>query len=116
VPYIVIVGRFWQAESPDFPVGPFTTPAEALAEAKRIVERSLIELAMPGMSPGQLYDRYMRNGQYPRISSEGEAHHVEFDAESWAMQHVEAVVESLPRPERRWKWPRLSRRKRHDIS
>jgi hypothetical protein len=64
--------------------GIYATAEAAEAKCRASVDRSLAELREPGMSAGELYDRYVSFGEDPFIRVEGVGEAVEFSAWDYA--------------------------------
>ena len=72
--------------------GIFDTAEEAVAECRKLVDRSLIHESRPGISADALYDRYTSFGDDPFITViDGTDDRVHFSAWSYAKERCSVI-------------------------
>lgn len=92
--YTVMVDDNFHYMDPDerWEYGTYSTPEEAIAMCRQLVDRSLLEQYKPGMTAAELYELYVFFGDDPFIvGAEGSDERVPFSAREYASGRAEIL-------------------------
>lgn len=92
---IIVRDNFhYQDRDAEYEIDGADTAAEAISKCQQIVEQSLAEVALPGLSPGAIIKRYRLFGEDPFIvPPPGEE--AEFSAWTYAEERAPSYVRAL---------------------
>jgi hypothetical protein len=91
MPFLLVVGGRYDPLSSErrYEAGDFQNQDQALAAARKIIQRSLLECWREGMSTQTLFESYRASGEFPFMLSREEKKPLGFDPLAFAL--VEAV-------------------------
>jgi hypothetical protein len=95
MPYLLVVGGRYDPLSSERPYdsGDFQSQDEALAAARKIIQRSLLECWCSGMSTQALFERYRGFGEFPYILSQDEMDPAHFDPMVYALLQAWSICD-----------------------
>lgn len=94
MPYTLVIGDNFHRQDPEheYDGGTYETAEAALAAARRVIDRSLIECWEPGMSAKRLYERFSAFGEITYIHPSGGGAKPEFHPWEYARARAEEIA------------------------